>query len=395
MSYYKCVVYDKESKRKVLNLEFENQEDILKYTKENGLKLSSIKEKKSIFNFNKNLKDKELKIFCNQIGILFESGCEITKLLEILELQSSKKLKLIIRKILKGIEDGNSITDSFKNTNAFSRFFINLVYVGEQSSNLDQIMYRLSDYYDKEAKIKSKMKSIMIYPVILAIVTIVVVLIILICIMPKYESIYIENNIEVPTITKVMIFLSHLLRENYMTIFLVFFTFITSSIYFFKNNQELRKEIHKFILKIPKIGDYILLNITNRFSQSLCTLIKSGVEIVSAIDISAKVIDKNYIYEDISTANELIKEGNNIGESLGKINLFPSLFITMLIVGESTGRLESTLDTVNKFYENELNEAIDIGLKYFEMGIILVMGIVVGATVISMVVPMFTAVTSF
>lgn len=393
MNYYKCVVYDENSKRKVINLEFDNQEDVLKYTKENGFKLSSIKKKESIF--NQNLKPKELKILCNQIGILFESGCEITKLLEILEMQSKKKLKMIIRKILKGIEEGNSITDSFKNTNAFSKFFINLVYVGEQSSNLDEIMYRLSEYYDKEAKIKSKMISIMIYPIILIIVTIASILMILIFIMPKYESIYLENNIEVPTITKGMIFLSHFLMDNYIIIFLAIFTFVISSIYILKNNQELRKKIHQFILKIPKIGDYILLNITNRFSQSLCILIKSGVEIVSAIDISAKVIDKNYIYETIFIANESIKEGNSIGESLGKINLFPTLFITMLIVGESTGRLESTLDTVNKFYENELNEAIEIGMKYFEMAIILVMGVVVGVTVISMVIPMFTAVSSF
>ncbi|MGN1033265.1 MAG: type II secretion system F family protein [Intestinibacter sp.] len=395
MESYKCVVYNQENKRKVIDLDFEYEEDVLKFARENNLKISSIKKRRSILNFSKTLKNKELKILCKEIGILFESGCEITRLLEVLESQASKKLKPVLRRILREIENGNSITESFKSTNAFSRFFISLVHAGEISSNLDQIMYSLSDYYDKEAKLKSKIISISIYPVILAFVTVASVLLILLYIMPKYESIYLENNVEIPAITKGMLFLSNFIRNNYVAILVVIFMSVILSVYVVKNNQELRRELHKLFLRLPKIGDCMLLNMTNKFSKSLYILVKSGVEIVNAIDISAKVIDKMYIYERICIANDSIKEGNSIGVSLSKINLFPQLFITMVTIGESTGRLEETLETINKFYENELDEKVEIGTKYFEVGIILIMGLVVGITVISMVIPMFNTISSF
>ncbi|MGM9533153.1 type II secretion system F family protein [Intestinibacter sp.] len=395
MESYKCIVYNEENKRKVIDLDFEYEEDVFKFAKDNNLKISAIKKRRSIFSFSQKLKNKELKILCKEIGILFESGCEITRLLEVLEAQASKKLRPVLRKILREIESGNSITESFKKTSAFSRFFISLVYAGEISSNLDQVMYRLSEYYDKEAKLKSKIISISIYPVILALVTVASVLLILLFIMPKYEAIYLENNIDIPAITRGMLFLSNFIRNNYIAILLVSFMSVIISMYIFKNNQELRKELHKLFLRLPKVGELMLLNITNKFSKSLYILVKSGVEIVNAIDISAKVIDKKYIYEMICVANDSIKEGNSIGISLSKINLFPQLFITMVTIGESTGRLEEALETINKFYENELDEKVEIGTKYFEVGIILVMGLIVGVTVISMVIPMFNTISSF
>lgn len=256
-------------------------------------------------------------------------------------------------------------------------------------------MYRLSEYYDKEAKLKSKIISISIYPTILAFVTVGSVLSILLFIMPKYEAIYLANNIDIPAITRGMLFVSNFIRNNYIAILLVSFTLLIISAYVVKNNQELRKELHKLFLRLPKIGELMLLNLTNKFSKSLYILIKSGVEIVNAIDISAKVIDKRYIYDMICIANDSIKEGNNIGVSLSKINLFPELFITMVTIGESTGRLEETLDTINKFYENEIDEKVEIGTKYLENGIILIMGLIVSATVVSMVIPMFNTISSF
>ena len=346
MEYYKCVVYDEQNKRKVIHLDFDSECEVLKYAKENKLSISSMKKKKSLFNFRKKLNEKDLKIFCKEIGILLESGSDIISLLEMLEQQSSKKLKPIIKSILNSIKEGNSITESFKHTNAFSNFFISMVHTGELSSNLDQVMYTLSDYYDKESKVKGKIKSSSIYPIILAVATVLSVFAMLFIVVPKY-------------------------------------------------NDELKDDVYRLSFKLPKIGDYRLMDITNRFSKSLYILIRSGVEIVCAIDISAKVIDKDYLYKKISIANNSIKEGNKIGESLDDINLFSPFFIRMISVGEASGRLEETLAVVNKFYESEIEQNIEITMKYFETGITLVMGIIVGIIVIAMVIPMFNIVSSF
>ena len=322
MEYYKCVVYDEQNKRKVIHLDFDSECEVLKYAKENKLSISSMKKKKSLFNFRKKLNEKDLKIFCKEIGILLESGSDIISLLEMLEQQSSKKLKPIIKSILNSIKEGNSITESFKHTNAFSNFFISMVHTGELSSNLDQVMYTLSDYYDKESKVKGKIKSSSIYPIILAVATVLSVFAMLFIVVPKYEEIYSQSNATMPAITQIMISVSNFLRHNFILIFFIGFTLIISSIYLIKNNDELKDDVYRLSFKLPKIGDYRLMDITNRFSKSLYILIRSGVEIVCAIDISAKVIDKDYLYKKISIANNSIKEGNKIGESLDDINLF-------------------------------------------------------------------------
>ena len=395
MESYKCVVYNEKNKRKVINLNLDSESEVLKYAKENNLKISSIKKRKTLFNFGKKLNDKDLKVLCKEMGILLESGSEIVGLLEMLGEQSSKKLKPIIKHILNSIQEGNSITEAFRSTNAFSNFFINMIHTGELSSNLDQVMYTLSDYYDKEYKLKGKIKSTSIYPIILFNATVFSVLAMLLIVIPKYEEIYAQSNATMPLITQIMISTSSFIRNNFILIFLVGFVFTISSIYLIKNNDELKHDVYKLTFKLPQIGDYMLMNITNRFSKSLYILMRSGVEIVSAIDISAKVIDKEYIYNRISIANNSIKEGNKIGESLDDIKLFSPFFIRMISVGESSGRLEETLATINKFYEGEMEQKIEITMKYFETGIILVMGIIVGAIVIAMVIPMFNMVSAF
>ena len=176
MESYKCVVYDEKNKRKIINLEFESEDDVLKYAKVNNLKLSSVKKKRKLFSTRKKLSSKDLKILCKEIGILLESGSEITGLFQVLEKQANKKLKPVIKQISNGIQAGNSITESFRDTNAFSKFFISMVHTGELSSNLDQVMYTLSDYYDKEAQLKGKVKSASVYPIILCVATILSVL---------------------------------------------------------------------------------------------------------------------------------------------------------------------------------------------------------------------------
>lgn len=394
MSSYKCIVYDKNNKRKIINLELESENDILKYTKENNLKLSSISRRKTLFDSTNKLKNKDLKILCKEIGILIESGSEITGIFKILESQANKKLKPVIKQILASIQEGNSITEAFKSTEAFSTFFISMVNAGELSSNLDEVMYTLSDYYDKEEKLKGKIKSASIYPIILGIATVLSILAMLLIVIPKYEEVYSQSEVQMPKMTQFMIFLSSLIRHNFILIFLIIFIIIISTIYLIKKNEELKKEVYKRIFNMPKIGEFFLMDITNKFSKALYILIKSGVEIVSAIDISARVIDKQYIYDIISNANDAIKKGNKIGESLGSLNLFPILFITMVSVGEESGKLEDSLGMINKFYESEINQKAEITMKYFETAIILVMGIIVGIIVIAMVMPMFNMVSA-
>ncbi len=157
MGLYECVVYDEYKNKKLLTLELDSLEEINNYANQNNLNIVkvSLKKEKRI-----KLKDKDLKLICKKISILLESGCEITKILDILKSQSNKNTKNIFSNISNYINKGNTISDSFQKTNSFSYFFISMIEAGEISGNLDKIMNDLYIYYDKECKLKSKIITI-------------------------------------------------------------------------------------------------------------------------------------------------------------------------------------------------------------------------------------------
>ena len=163
---YKCIVYDEDNNRKKLKLNLSNEEEVFSYANKNKFKIVHIKKEKELFR-RRQLRDKDLKVFSKEMSILLKSGCEISKILRILIEESNNRLKDVIREILNNIEKGNSMKESFEKTNAFSKFYISMVGAGEMSGNLDEVMEKLSIYYDKENKLKKKIFSILIDPIIL------------------------------------------------------------------------------------------------------------------------------------------------------------------------------------------------------------------------------------
>ncbi len=390
---YKCIVYDEDNNRKIIKVDTYNKEDVYSYAKNKKLKIVKIQEYKNIFDYKK-LKDKDLKIFSKQMSILLTSGCEISKILDTLISESKGKLKKILQKILREIERGSSIKDAFQNTKSFPSFYINMVSAGEVSGNLDVVMEKLFVYYEKQSKLKSKISSILIYPIVLLVTIIISFFIILIFLIPKFEDIYLDNNVKVPVLTKILIFLSHLLREDFILLITINIVVITVILYFKNTNKRLNTFFNRMMFKIPIVKSFIAIRICNKFVQSFYILISSGIQIIDSIEISAKVINNKYIYQKIINANKFIKRGSSISTSLAMIEELPSLLISMIAIGEESGKLDTVLQTLSDYYENELNTKCDLGLKYFENFIMLFIGIVVGVIVISMMIPMFDIVTS-
>lgn len=390
---YKCIVYDEENNRKVLKVNVNNEDELYSYAQKNKFKIADIKEMRPFIK-GKKLKNKDLKVLSKEMSILLKSGCEVSRILIILINESNNKVRVVLKEILSNVEKGNSIKDSFEKTNAFSKFYISMIQAGEMSGNLDEIMDKLAAYYEKENKLKNKIISILIYPTILIISMIISSLFILIFLIPNFEEIYSDNNMKTPALTKLLIFLSHLVRDDLYLIIIVNVVLVGILIYLNKNNQKFNEMINKTIFKLPIIKTYVKLIISNKFIKALSILVASGVQIVDSIEVSAKVMSNEYIYEKICKANELIKRGNSIGDSLKTVEELPSLLLSMIVIGEESGRLDAVLNTVTDYYENELDSRLEIGTKYFENFITLFIGVVVGIIVISMMVPMFDAVSA-
>ncbi|MDI7817204.1 type II secretion system F family protein [Clostridioides difficile] len=341
------------------------------------------------------ISDKEVRVICKEIGILLESGCEITKIFEVIEGQSSKKVRNLLNIVSNHIQKGNSIADSFQVTGTFSKFFISMIRAGETSGSLDIIMNDLSNYYDKEYKLKMKIINISIYPIILIALSIMSMIFIFIFVIPNFQVVFASNGIEPPLITRVLIGISTIVTNNIGYLMLSFLLFLIATVYFLRTNDNVKKLINSLKFKMPFVRKINQLVVTTRFSRALFILISSGIQIVEAIEMSASVVDNGFIYERLNISNNYIKKGNSIGKSLNLANIFPKLFISMTNTGEESGKLDKSLDVINKFYESELNNKIEQIMKFIEPILIIFMGLIIGIFILSMVIPMFDAVTSF
>ncbi|MBQ3423561.1 MAG: type II secretion system F family protein [Romboutsia sp.] len=355
---------------------------------------NTIKNKFNLKISNQEIKSKELKVLCKQMSILLKSGCKITRILNILHEQSSKNLKTAIEEISINIKNGNSITESFEKTNLFSSFFINMLLAGELSGNLDKIMNDLSKYYDSEEKLKSKIISISIYPIILIIISMISGFFILVFIIPNFQMIFETNGINPPLLTKILLKLSVFIREKCIYIVFAVLTSILLIYYLVKYNSRAKYIKDKLKLKLPFIGEMMTLLITTRFCKTLNILFESGVNIVDSIDISSRVVDNILVYEKLSISREYIRRGNNISYSISKSGVFPNSFISMIKIGEESGSLDNTLSVSSDFYSEKLDLKIEKTMKLIEPMITVIIGLVIGLFIIAMVIPMFDAINS-
>lgn len=393
MGKYKCIYYDEYNERKIKEFNFNSEEDVMDYALKSNFKIVSIKDIEKSFFKSRKINTKELRVLCNEMSILLESGCEITKLFEMLKDNSSNNLSKVLNEVLNNIKKGNSISDSFKYTNKFNNFFISMVKSGEISGNLDEVMMKISEYYEKEYKLKSKMINIMIYPIILIISSICVVLFMLISIVPNYQNIFMSNGTSPPFVTSLMINTSIFIRKNYLIIILFTILLLFLLIYKLKTSQTIQNLIKKIQYKIPIINNIIKLSITIKFSRTFYILNKSGVDIRNAIDISYQVIDNYILNNQIIECKESINRGNSISKSLECVDIFPSLFLTMIAIGEESGRLDESLSSINKFYEQELENKTEQGMKIFEQVITIVIAVIIGFMVFAMFSPMFDSIS--
>lgn len=393
VAIYECVIYDKEGNRKSVKLEFDSEYELNSYALEKELKIADIKliKEKSI---NK-VKNKELSTMCNQLGMLISSGCEITNSINTIQSNCSHKLKSILKKVNYNLQKGSSISTSFQNTNMFSNFFINMVKAGEVSGKLDEILISLSNFYKKEYDFKNKLLTAMIYPILLVVVCILVILFMLIYAVPSLQESFISNETNLPVSTKILIEVSSFFRDYYELIIILGVILLLISYKFISKSYKLKFYFDERIFKF-KFSKVIIQTIeVSKFIRCFYILISSGIQVVDALEISSNVIKNRYIKQRLYLSKDFLQRGNSITNSLEVAGVFPKIDISMIEVGEETGSLEKCLYSITTNYDNDLDNFINKIVKSIEPIIISIMGISIGAIVISMMIPIFDAVTSF
>ncbi|EGT0000404.1 type II secretion system F family protein [Clostridium perfringens] len=372
-----------DSESQIREMLLSNQYYPLSIEKENS------KSKKS-FSFNSKVKLKDIAVFCRQFYVMLDSGLSIGKALNILIEQCEKpKLREALIGVNGDLKRGETLANSMrKRKDVFPNLLTSMIDAGERSGNLDIILKRMAEYYEKETKIRGKIKSAMIYPIVLGVVAIIAITFILTFVMPTFVQMFEENNVDLPMSTKMVLGTSKMLGKYGIIIFLILVTAIILLGKYLKS-EEGQYKLSSINLKIPVIKKLTQKIIVSRFTRTMGIVSSSGMSLVTSIEIVASVVGNKIAENELLKVKEKVLKGEGLGDSIMNIKIFPPMLASMVKIGEEAGSLDSILDKTADFYDDELEREIKTATALIEPSMIVLMGIIIGFLLISILTPMF------
>ncbi|MDP2942730.1 MAG: type II secretion system F family protein, partial [Candidatus Omnitrophota bacterium] len=299
----------------------------------------------------------------------------------------SRGFKNVIRKVRNDVEGGLSLSEALnKQPNVFSAFFINMVKAGESSGQLDEILDRVAVYMEKTLALIRKVKSSLIYPAVVVFMAITITTFLIVKVVPTFESIFVTIGVDLPLPTKILITISKILRQWLPLVVVGLVVGIVALARIIRTDKG-KLVFDTLLLKLPVLGPLLKKVAIARFARTLSTLQKSGVAILTALEIVGKTSGNKVIEAAVFKTKSSIKEGESIAQPLTASGVFPPMVTRMISVGEQTGKLEEMLGKVADFYESEVDTAVSGLTSLIEPLIIAFLGIVVGGIVVSMFLP--------
>jgi type IV pilus assembly protein PilC len=336
------------------------------------------------------ISQKEIAVFTRQFSVMIDAGLPLVQCLEILGSQQDNRVfQKILFEVRQDIESGATLADSLrKHPRAFDDLYCNMVAAGETGGILDTILQRLSQYIEKIVKLRSAVRSAMVYPVAVITIAIGVVGIILWKVIPTFATLFAGLGAQLPLPTRITIALSKFIGAWWWLIFAMIALGIFALNRFHKTYKG-RRVIDGALLRLPVLGNVLKKIAVARFCRTLGTLVSSGVPILEALEITARTAGNAVVEDAIMETRKSIEQGKTISEPLKSTNVFPSMVVQMVAVGEQTGALETMLNKIADFYEDEVDEATANLLALLEPIMICFLGVIIGGIVISMYMPMF------
>jgi len=336
------------------------------------------------------IKTKDVVVFTRQLGTMIDAGLPIVQCLDILATQTeNKKFRTVIRQLKEDVESGSTFTEALrKHSKIFDELFVNMISAGEIGGILDTILQRLSIYMEKSMKLKAKIKGAMIYPATIITVAAGVTAVLLVWVIPVFAELFSSFGQALPAPTQFVINLSNFT--------IAYFPYIVGAVVAIAvamrqayQTETGRLAMDKAFLQLPVFGELIRKSSIARFTRTLSTLVSSGVPILDALLITAKTSGNKVVERAILATRLSISEGNTISEPLVQSKVFPPMVCQMIAVGESTGALDTMLQKIAEFYEDEVDNMVANLTTLMEPLVIMFLGIIIGGLVISMYLPIF------
>jgi len=332
---------------------------------------------------------KDISLFCRQFSVILNAGIPIVEALAILRDQvEKKKFRETLEDVHDQLQRGNSFSSTLQaHPNVFPVFMINMVQVGEASGTLDAIMISLAEYYEKENKLRRKIKGAMTYPTILLVLMVGVVTLLLVKVLPTFATILESMGGELPALTKILMGMSSFMVKN-IGLIVGIIILVSIAIRTLSKNNEFRFWLDGLALKVPIVKVTIVKVITARFARSMGILLKSGIPIIRSFEIMSDLLGNRVVAHRFVECRDEVMEGKGIAGPINKMGIFPPMLIHMIQVGEATGQLDEMLTRTAGFFDEEVEEAIDKLTAMLEPAMIVIMAVVVGTVVLAMMLPM-------
>lgn len=370
-----------------------SEADVRRALLREGIQVSVLKKKGlqiPIPRFRKSASLKELAIFTRQLSVMVNAGLAIDQALSALsEQQKNKRFKAILEAVTDDVRGGSSLSNAFaKHPQVFDSLYVNMVAAGETGGTLDIILQRLADYLEKIKGLVTKIKSALAYPIAVLTFAILITGFILWKVIPTFAQLYVDLGAELPLLTQMVMAASKLLINKFYVIILVIVgLWIAFKIYV--STPGGRKTVDTVKLKIWIIGPIVLKGSVAKAMRTLATLVTSGVDILLALEISAKTTGNVVIEEILLKARDQVAAGKSLSEPLKESRYFPLMVSQMIEAGEATGALDTMLTKIADFYDEEVDAAVSALVSILEPAMIIVLGGLIGTIVISMYLPIF------
>ncbi len=378
------------------NIVADSQSAVAAFIRDKGWFVTQIKEQQRLRDLNIDLRNfksvgvKDLAIFCRLFATLSGAGVSFVKCLAVLQEQTEHpRLKQAVNDIYKRVREGETLAKAMRNhSKIFPELMVGMVEAGEAGGVLDVILQRLAILFEKEYKAKEKVKSALVYPLLVTLLGGGLVLFILTFVLPTFVRIFDGSRIELPAITKAVIATSLFCQVHWLaTLLLVLSAMPLLAIG--SRNQNVRYIMDSLALKAPLFGVLVRNLAIARFTHTLAILMRSGLSILTALEMARQTTDNCYMLQILETAKNNVKQGEMFATALSKQKIFPVMVIQMISVGEEAGEMESMLEKISEFYEAEVDETVRRLSTLIEPMLIIFLGVFIGGIVMSVMLPLF------
>lgn len=340
--------------------------------------------------FGDSVSMKDLQVFTRQFAVLVSAGVPIVQSLEAMSRGArSVGMSNILSGVCHDVERGRRLADALsQRPSVFDRLYVNLVRAGEEGGVLEAVLNRLASYIESSVKLRGKVKSALVYPIVIILVAFAVITFIMIFVVPKMSQMFTQSGQQLPALTLFVVNCSNFF-QHYWYIVIATAVAVPMVLKMYYDTADGRKVMDAIAIEIPVFGDLIKKSAIARFSRTLSTLLSSGVRIIDALEISSATTGNWMVEKAILDTKEAVSRGKTLAEPLMKIPYFPTMVTQMISIGEQTGNIDQMLSKVADFYEDEVEIATDTMTSLLEPMLMVVLGVIIAVIVVAMYLPIF------